>query len=350
MRAVCPQTTAFAKGLAAILEREIEALPVRRDKPWSLLGWPGHANIGDSAIWAASRDLLTRHFGRPPSWVAGELKLPSYLSNMTSDTTIFLLGGGNFGDLWAGFHDYRLAVLRRFPYNTIVQLPQSICFLDATRQAEMAAAIAAHQGVVLFLRDQASFELAQNSFDCPQVLCPDMAQALVKDEGFAQSLRAVNSRKEVLSLVRQDKERAIKSPDHAWLAGFGEVTDWLDAPHKMSLIDRKLAKALEGGSRLSAVLASPALMAHIEGAFHLRARREVKRGLRLLCCARIVVTDRLHAHILCSMAGLQHVVYDTAFGKLCSYIETWNKVVGDDPTALVEPERDALQSTLEAER
>lgn len=350
MRAACLQPPAFARGLAAILEREIEALPVRRDKPWCLLGWPGHANIGDSAIWAASRDLLTRHFGCPPAWVAGELKLPAYLSRMTSDTTIFLLGGGNFGDLWAGFHEYRLAVLKRFPHNTIVQLPQSICFLDAAKHSEMAAAIATHQGVVLLLRDQASFEFAQNSFDCPQILCPDMAQALVQDEGFAQPLRDVGSGEGVLSLVRQDKEMASKTPDRAWLAGFGALTDWLGSSRKMSRIDRALAKALESDTRLSEFLASAAFMTRMEGAFQLRARHEVKRGLRLLCSARYVVTDRLHAHILCSMLGIQHAVYDTAYGKLSSYIETWNKAIGDDPTTLLDPKRETLQRLLEAER
>jgi hypothetical protein len=47
------------------------------------------------------------------------------------------------------------------------------------------------------------------------------------------------------------------------------------------------------------------------------------RGLRMLSRGQVVVTNRLHAHLLCLLAGIPHVVCDTANGKIFAYRDTW---------------------------
>jgi exopolysaccharide biosynthesis predicted pyruvyltransferase EpsI len=49
----------------------------------------------------------------------------------------------------------------------------------------------------------------------------------------------------------------------------------------------------------------------------------VRLGLDLLAEAPVVVTDRLHAHILCLLIGVPHVVVDTGYGKLRAFVDAW---------------------------
>jgi pyruvyl transferase EpsO len=49
----------------------------------------------------------------------------------------------------------------------------------------------------------------------------------------------------------------------------------------------------------------------------------VRRGMRLLGTGARVVTDRLHAHILCLLLGIPHTTLDNSYGKLSTFIGTW---------------------------
>jgi pyruvyl transferase EpsO len=47
------------------------------------------------------------------------------------------------------------------------------------------------------------------------------------------------------------------------------------------------------------------------------------RGLRLLSAGHVVVTERLHGHVLCLLAGIPHVVLDNSYGKVRAFVEAW---------------------------
>ena len=53
------------------------------------------------------------------------------------------------------------------------------------------------------------------------------------------------------------------------------------------------------------------------------AEERTQRGLRILSRGRVVITNRLHAHLLCLIAGIPHVVCDTANGKVFAHRDTW---------------------------
>ena len=57
------------------------------------------------------------------------------------------------------------------------------------------------------------------------------------------------------------------------------------------------------------------------------------RGLRILSRGRVVITNRLHAHLLCLLAGIPHVVCDTANGKIFAHRDTWFPTWADRPTS-----------------
>lgn len=67
----------------------------------------------------------------------------------------------------------------------------------------------------------------------------------------------------------------------------------------------------------------------------------VQRGLDLLSGGRIIITDRLHGHILCCLLGKPHVVVDNSYGKVFGYIRAWSP---DGITHCVSSYDDALNT------
>lgn len=57
--------------------------------------------------------------------------------------------------------------------------------------------------------------------------------------------------------------------------------------------------------------------------FQSLANARIERGVQLLSQGRIVVTDRLHAHIISLVLGIPHVVVDNSYGKLSRFISCW---------------------------
>jgi pyruvyl transferase EpsO len=49
----------------------------------------------------------------------------------------------------------------------------------------------------------------------------------------------------------------------------------------------------------------------------------VEHAKALVSSAEVIVSDRLHAHVLCMMLGIPHVMVDTRYGKISSFINTW---------------------------
>lgn len=63
----------------------------------------------------------------------------------------------------------------------------------------------------------------------------------------------------------------------------------------------------------------------LSGAYEPLARWRVERGLRWLSSASVVVTDRLHGHVLSLLGGTPHVLLDDRSGKIRSFYEAWTK-------------------------
>jgi pyruvyl transferase EpsO len=53
------------------------------------------------------------------------------------------------------------------------------------------------------------------------------------------------------------------------------------------------------------------------------AQARLKRGIRLLSQGKVVLTDRLHAHILCLLLNKRHVVLDNDYGKISTFHKAW---------------------------
>jgi exopolysaccharide biosynthesis predicted pyruvyltransferase EpsI len=278
----------------------------------ALLDFPNHSNVGDSAIWLGELAYL-RSLGEVP--LAYTCDVHSYsrieLAKHIGDGLILLSGGGNLGDLWEQSQHLREQVIRDFPDNRIVQLPQSIHFQHGPNLRRARQVFNAHPALTLLLRDRRSLAVAADEFRTPAHLCPDMAFAL------GALARPCQPTVDFVWLSRTDKESLphVAMPTSA----MGHRVDWLAEPSDgfirlQKCFDRRLSIHPRVLRRLAP------LRSHV---WERAARRRLRRGCRLLASGRTVLTDRLHGHILSVLLGVPHFVLDSSTGKVRSFYETW---------------------------
>ena len=284
----------------------------------ALVGYPGHWNVGDSAIWLATRVAL-----RSLDVGLGYLcDTRSYradaLAEAVGSGAILLSGGGNFGDVWSEPQLLREQVLSDFPNNRVIQLPQSLHF-EKPENLERARRICSrHADFTLLVREQQSFEFAEKNFDTPIQLCPDMSFQLGRRD------RTRPPEKAVLWLAREDREARVgerletgddvervdwaasRSADHS---PAGRLAHWWK---------RKATRRIRAGRP-----GSRNLWRALGPAYDALARAQVERGFAILSRGQTVLTDRLHGHVLSLLLGIPHVVLDNSYGKIRSTIDSW---------------------------
>jgi exopolysaccharide biosynthesis predicted pyruvyltransferase EpsI len=256
----------------------------------ALVDFPSYANVGDSAIWLGQLEFLrTRQVDLVYTCDVHDYRRDK-LARRLGDGVVLLTGGGGFGDRYFDHQRLREQVVADFPDHPVVQLPQSIDFHDAALAERAAERLRSHGGLTLLVRDHASRRRAQQ-LGLPSTLCPDAAFALPR------LTRSVEPSSKLVWLSRSDGEKAVDPGQEV------DAIDWLrDRP-----LDRVLHRVPYGRERLRERLASGRL----------------RRGLRTLSRGRVVVTDRLHGHILSLLLGIPHVVLDTANLKMRHFVETW---------------------------
>lgn len=282
---------------------------------YALLDFPAHSNVGDSAIYLGEIALFDKIFKKPPSYVCTKKNSAADIRKFAPDGIIFLHGGGNFGDIWPAHQKFFERILRRYPEIKIVQLPQSIHFNSKDAIDKTANAIRNHKDFTLLVRDHKSYEFAKTNFDCDIKLCPDSAYALSDLQ-----IESPNITRDVLCLLRTDKERYLSPSEKTTLEGLGPVEDWLKEKSVKTGADRLVNLLF----RCLPWMRSD-LMKKKELMFRRHAQIRVDRGLSQLSTANLVVTDRLHVHILSSLLKKDHFVLDNFYNKIQNYINTWPK-------------------------
>ena len=281
----------------------------------ALLDCPTHANVGDNAIWLGERAYLRRAGIQVDYLCSHRTYSESRLRARIGSGPILLSGGGNLGDLWPEHQRLREAVIRAFPANKIIQFPQSIHFEDPGNLARARAIFDAHPDLTLLLRDRRSLELARSEFRSPGLLCPDMGFAL----GPLPRTQPANT--DLLCLLRQDAESAGHAAAPAW--GDAIRTDWPgDQPSPNLSLSLLLAGQRQRHPRL-AERCAPLLAPLYRRAWEGLARERVQRACSVLSRGRVVVTDRLHGHILSLLLGIPHVILDNRVGKVRGFHDTW---------------------------
>ncbi len=311
--------------LVACLSEEVHRLLSSLIPPGTrvaLINFPNHANAGDPALWLGELTSLRRVGARiiyRASWAS--YRREDLARVLRPADTILLHGGGNFGDLYLHNQAHtRLCVLADFPHHRTLQLAQSIWFQEARHRQQLKERCEAHDDFTLLVRDAQSLQLARAHFHVPIHLCPDMAFAL------GSRPRMAKPRIDILWLARSDVESSgYPAPRHEpdvavvdWLTDLPDEEPWPWPDRLLASVNRRLhqqAQTADEGSVWSR---------HILAAtFAPMARHWTDRGCRILARGRVVVTDRLHGHLLALLQNIPHVLIDNSYGKLRTMYDTW---------------------------
>lgn len=291
----------------------------------ALVAFPNGPNAGDNAIYLGQLACLqSLRISRPRLICDYRTYDRRALSRVVGDGVILLAGGGSFGDLWPIGQEYREDILRAFPDNPVIQLPQSMYFGERRALDRARGAVEKHRHLTLLWRDERSLEMARREFNVASELCPDMAFCL----GPLERPRAATQ--PVVWISRTDRERWAAPPARA--AG---VTDW---PDDRATPLRRLNYALMGATRRfpQRRLWRALLMRTYEPL----ASQRLRRGLIALAAGKVVITDRLHGHILAIMLGMPSILLDNSYGKLSSFHDTWTREI--DGVRFAETSEEAL--------
>ncbi len=273
-------------ALRGILHKSVVEA-VGRASHYVLLDHPTHWNVGDHAIWLGERKLLT-HAGLRLSNAASMRSIDwAVLEATNPEHPIVIHGGGNVGDLWPRHQAFREEVIRRFPNRRIVQMPQSVWFESRGSLERARRCFESHPALTVLVRDRRSLEYFRAHFEVPSYLSPDGALSLV----LSRPDRPVH---DIQTLIRSDLEsRLVEQP---WPQNLPR-DDWLGRGplplHTPAGLGQRVASRIRDRQHI------PGVARLLSASFDLVSRSHLRRGSDLLSKGRVVITDRLHGHILC---------------------------------------------------
>lgn len=295
------QTMNLIKRLQDMIHERLQ--PFVDGQPITIVDFPDIRNVGDSAIWSGEIAYLADRYGVAPAYVTKMKVNRATLDRVAPGGPIFIHGGGNFGDIWPGHQNFRETVLRDFRDRKIIQFPQSIHFGDPTRIDQAARLIDEHGNFVLFVRDEESLEFSRKHFNCESYLCPDMAPCI------GQTARVGEPKYPILAMLRQDKEGVGNASSN--VLGAIPIEDWITE----SRFDIRRVKTL-AAIRAASFNTEQTRFAVYDAA----ANARFQRGIRQLSQGRVIITDRLHVHIISLLLGLPHAVLDNSYGKIARFM------------------------------
>ncbi|XP_067682317.1 uncharacterized protein [Haliotis asinina] len=265
-----------------------------------LLDIAAFENKGDPAITTGEVYLL-RRLGIKLlyycNFYACTKKNLDYAKNLTSsyshnDLVVLIHGGGNLVG-YSPNDKLRQQIFKRFSNFKMVLFPQSI-FLRKhfEKELEFCKKLYTNQGnFTMILRDRQSLRYAKTYFkgNSTLMMAPDMAFQIGAVPRF------ISPSFDILWLKRLDEEtpgyKLPKLPSGITV----HCSDWNDW------------KTPKGDTAMETAF----LMAN--------------NGLIFLQRGRVVITDRLHGHILSTLLDIPHVLIDNSYRKLSSYHNTWTR-------------------------
>src|ERR1035437_8849928 len=193
--------------------------------------YPLYLNVGDLLIQLGAEQFFAEN--RIHVWKRySAYDMPASIRGMDDDVVIICHGGGNFGDLYPIFQNGRERVLRLYPRNRIVILPQTVHFRSRERFLQSMEQFRSHGNCYIFARDNRSLEfLRQASFTQTSAM-PDMAHYLW---GKLLPITPRAYEAQPLRFVRRDGE-AKASPLFECNPGTVLSYDWPDTTTDLKLL------------------------------------------------------------------------------------------------------------------
>lgn len=307
-----------------------------------LLDYPDYLNLGDHLIWLGSVFYLSNTLKSRIVYASSVNTFSaSDMEKQIGDAPILLNGGGNLGDLWMPCQRFREHIISQYHDRPIVILPQSIYFANAENLKRAVEIFNAHPNLTLFTRDQFSYEFALQHFhNCRVLIAPDMVFQLAGMPDLSLNLPATSS---ILYHCRNDRELnrscipTLNVPNlvvqdwasYNWVLGMNQSgIKWAIAQIIREVWQRGLATPREWISRqtwLSTHSHADLFPTLYNPTIHRQSWSFMHSGLYQFKPHRMIVTNRLHGHILSVLLGIPHVFLPNSYHKNEAFYKTWTK-------------------------
>ena len=276
-----------------------------------LVGLADNENKGDSAITTGEFEALKKlkidvvYYCSIRS--CGDFSKAKTVVSKVTEPVVVLTSGGGDTCIWKIPCQRREQLVQAFPDREILVFPQSVKFANKDAMKAHAAAMK-HPNITYLFRDHQSYNLFVNSglFQYKKaILCPDAAMQI----GMKQPPIAATH--DIVWLKRTDIESQYsnmpKFPSNLSII----VEDWLNikSPRGKDIKETSYNKFMD--------------------------------GLKFLSRGKVIISDRLHAHILSVLLGKPHVMLDNSYKKVSSFHMTWTPSV--DNLLLASNTTDALE-------
>ncbi len=293
----------FAGHTAQIMKSLDQHIPA--DRPVAFIPFPFDGNVGNHMMWIAmnayfrSRGIRVAYAAHP--W---NLDLDA-MKRAVGDGTIVFLGGVSVSRLWPWHAEIKRKTAAACPDNRLVSLPSTMIFVDDEDRAEASTLFGDHPDVHMLARDELSATSAREVF-------PDNVNvAVAHDTAFM--------------LTPQPRNRAAVEMDVIWLARNDHEGAGFSRPEDIMIFDWPSALDLGSPSvfggrvcsklRTLAPMLNPITNRAVNLSYQAISRAMIKRGNQALDRGRVLVTDRLHPHVLAALRGQPCVMLPDLYGK-----------------------------------
>lgn len=316
-------------------------------KSCALLNYPDHLNLGDHLIWLGTVMYLTDVLKTKINYASSIADFsPTVMEEKNGKAPILLHGGGNLGDLWPHHQQFREKIIAEYQDRPIIILPQSILFSNLEQLKKTADIFNSHPNLTIFVRDDRSYQIAQESFHkCRVIKSPDMAFQLLNLPGVSiNKTNKYKSKSSILFICRTDKElnqefsvENVKIPNLV-------VQDWVSFEWVLGLRSQGVKRF---ATQIFREVWQRGLMTPVEWIARQRWQYYYSNndyfnqmynpfihkllwsfmysGIYQFQQHELVITNRLHGHILCILLGIPHVFIPNAYYKNQSFYEAWTK-------------------------
>lgn len=288
-----------AEMVDACLDRYIPA-----GKPVALLQFPYDFNVGNHMMWVAIADYLKRRDARIAYAAHGYNFDIEAMKRAVGDGVVLFLGGVTVSRLWPRHAEVKRIVAAACPNNRLVSLPSTMLFVDDEDRREAATIFGDHKDIVLMSRDPVSAASAREVFQS-SIKIETLHDSTVR---LPQQQRMARPVHDIIWLARDDKEGAdTTAPADV------NVFDWpqedregmrLLFPSRVFSRVRKQAPVLDS-------ISNP----QISACYDRFARWVLASGNKRLDTGKVLVTDRMHPHILAALRQQPVVLLPDRFGK-----------------------------------
>lgn len=259
-----------------------------------LIGTPVHGNLGDHAIAKEAQYFFEDYFS---DYSFFEILMPMYhtkkiyLKSIVNDNDIIVIsGGGWMGNLWIHNENVIREIVKAYPNNKIVILPQTIYYTsdeDGMKELDKTKTIfKEHKRMTIFLREKKSYEFMQEHFILTGksniYLVPDM---VLYDKNICSDFQKNNNN--IVNLcIRQDCESQQNN--------IKKFIDYLANNYMVNYVNT--------------VVKSPILLKNRE--------EELKKCWNNFKKGSITITDRLHAMLFSILNGVPCIILNNKTGKV----------------------------------